>query len=144
MLCKQHFNVTVMMIFFFFLFIILVFFQWLCIYTCGVMGQPPSPLKSSISFILHSYAFGTSCLIPFQLETVWWSTIPSPYMITWLIFALTMYIKTRHTFMLECPLYSMFESVVLGSFKSFFQSNHQVDINPSLSHRLMHFVSLGN
>ena len=50
--------------------------------------------------------------------------------------------------MLECPLctsirnksQSLLENVVLGSFKSFFQLDHQVNI--SLSQRLLFFATL--
>ena len=46
-------------------------------------------------------------------------------------------IENETHFVLECPLYnpirhnfpSVFENVVLGNLKSFFQSDHQVDIS---------------
>ena len=56
--------------------------------------------------------------------------------------------------MLDCPLYypirdkfsTLFEDVVLCSLKSFFQLNHQVDINFkfAISRSLLHFATLQN
>ena len=57
--------------------------------------------------------------------------------INYVIFALTILLKMRHTFVLECPLCNLtrdnflllFEKVVLGSLKCFFQLNQQFEIS---------------
>ena len=57
--------------------------------------------------------------------------------INYVIFALTILLKMRHTFVLECPLCNLtrdnflllFEKVVLGSLKCFFQLNQQLEIS---------------
>ena len=63
-------------------------------------------------------------------------------------------VKNEAHFMLDCPLYypirdkfsTPFEDVVLCSLKSFFQLNHQVDINFkfAISRSLLHFATLQN
>ena len=71
------------------------------------------------------------------IETGWWTTIPISRDIRLCHFCSYNAIEHEAHCVLQCPLYnpirdkfqSLFENVVSGSFKSFFQLDHQVDIN---------------
>ena len=62
----------------------------------------------------------------------WWSTIPIPRDNKYCHFCAYNVVENKAHFLLECPLleisFLLFENVVLGSLKSFFQLDNQVDV----------------
>ena len=103
------------------------------------------PLTPSRSKIIGDYCTSNR---RFVIEIRWWSTIPISRENKLCHFCSYNIVESEAHFVLECPLYdsirgkfqSLFDNVVLGSLKPFFQLDHQVDI--SLSRRLLFFATL--
>ena len=100
-------------------------------YECELyLNQPLTPPQCKI---IATYCTSNNRL---AIENGQWSTIPisRDTRLCHIFYFNAVEIEAR--FMLECPLYepirdkftSLFENVVLGSLKSFFQLDHQVDI----------------
>ena len=91
-----------------------------------IMLKKLTPTQPNIIVAYHTSGYRL------VIEIGWWSTIPIPRDNKYCHFCAYNVVENKAHFLLECPLldisFLLFENVILGSLKSFFQLDPQVDV----------------